>query len=258
MRDFYKKYGPWAVVTGASSGIGEEFCMQLAKLKFNLVLVARRAERLEQLSESLKSGHGIETKVIALDVSDPGFIHEIESVTKDIDVGLLINNAGFALTGDFLSNSLEEEVKLLDVNCKAPIVLAHTFGKVMREKGRGGIINVASFAGFLPMPRWANYSASKAYLLRFSEALNYELRDKNVPVLALCPSGTKTEFFQVAGIKSHGMEVSKVVNTGLENLGKNAIAIPKFGDNISATIMKFLPRKMLTKVGAKVVKVMEG
>jgi hypothetical protein len=162
------------------------------------------------------------------------------------------------LTGDFLSNSLEEEVKLLDVNCKAPIVLAHTLGKVMREKGRGGIINVASLAGFLSMPRWANYSASKAYLLRFSESLNYELRDKNVPVLALCPSGTKTEFSQVAGTKLHGIEVSKVVETGLKSLGKSAIAIPKFGDKILINVMKFLPRKIRTMVGAKVVKGMEG
>ena len=251
--NFSKKYGPWAIVTGASSGIGEEFGRQLATLKMNLVLVARRYEKLELLSHELIRAHGIEVKIVSVDVSNPDFLKDIQSVTDSLEIGLLVNNAGFALTGEFLGHTLEEELSLFHVNCSAPLILAHAFGKKMVQRGNGGIINVASVAAFLPMPFWTNYSASKAYLLHFSESLGYELRKKGVDVLALCPGGTRTEFSQVAGTKSHGMEPAEVVELALKKLGKQPVAIPGVKNQIISFINRFLPRQLLTKIGAKVV-----
>lgn len=253
MNDFYIKYGPWAIVTGASSGIGEEFCRQLADRKLNLILVSRREEKLKSVSDSLISEHGIETKIISLDISEYDFVRKIISVTQNLDVGLLINNAGFALTGNFLNHSIEEEIMLLNVNCKAPVILSHIFGTILKNKGKGGIINIASASAFLPMPGWTNYSASKAYLLHFSEALSYELREKNIDVLALCPASTSTEFSEVAGTKSGGMEVSKLVAAGLNNLGKTSCYIPGFSIRFGLFIFRFLSRKSLVLLGAKAV-----
>ena len=225
MESFYQKYGPWALITGASSGIGEEFARQLAALKFNIVIVARRKERLEILSNELINKHHVEVKIIAVDISTDNFLEQIKLATNALDIGLLINNAGFALTGNFLDNAIEKELSLLNVNCRAPLILAHYFGNKMIRKGKGGIINVASAAAFLPMPFWTNYSASKAYLLHLSEGLWFELKEKNVDVLALCPGATKTEFSKVAGTKNTGMEASEVVKIALQKLGKKSTVL---------------------------------
>lgn len=253
MINFSKKYGPWAIVTGASSGIGEEFARQLAALKMNLVLVARRKEKLELLSRELIEAHGIEVKIVSVDLSNPDFLKKVQYVTDSLEIGLLVNNAGFALTGEFLCHTLEEELSLLNVNCGAPLILAHTFGKKMAQRGNGGIINVASVAAFLPMPFWANYSASKVYLLHFSESLGYELQKKGVDVLALCPGGTRTEFSKVAGTKNGGMEPARVVELALKKLGKQPVAIAGVSNQIISFMNRFLPRQLLTKIGARVV-----
>jgi len=253
MTDFVQKYGPWAIITGASSGIGEEFAKQLAARKMNLVLVARRKEKLELLSRELIKAHGIEVKIVFADLSNPDFLEKIQSVASSLEIGLLVNNAGFALTGEFLGHTLEEELSLLNVNCRAPLMLAHTFGKKMAQRGNGGIINVASASAFLPMPFWTNYAASKAYLLHFSEGLGYELRKKGVDVLALCPGSTRTEFSKVAGTTSGGMEPNQVVELGLKKLGKQPVAIAGFSNKIISFISRFFSRKLLTKIGAGVV-----
>lgn len=250
---FYQKYGPWAIVTGASSGIGAEFCRQLAAGGFNIVLVARRGKRLEQLSNTLASNCGTKTKIVATDISAPDFIEKILSVTENTDIGLLVNNAGFALTGEFLEHEIEDEVMLLSVNCAVPIILSHVYGNIMKKRASGGIINIASAAAFLPMPNWANYSASKSYLLNFSQALSFELRKYQIDVLALCPAGTNTEFSLVAGTKSGGMEASQVVKAGLDNLGQKTSFIPGFGVRLGILSSRFLPRSLLVKLGAKAV-----
>ena len=254
MESFYQKYGSWALITGASSGIGEEFARQLAALKFNLVLIARRKQRLEILSNELINKHHVEVKIIAVDISADNFLSQIELVTNSLDIGLLINNAGFALTGNFSDNTIEKELSLLNVNCRAPLILLHYFGNEMIRRGKGGIINVASAAAFLPMPFWANYSASKAYLLHLSEGLWFELKEKNVDVLALCPGATKTEFSKVAGTKNAGMEASEVVKIALQKLGKKPTVIAGSGNRVMTFILKFFSRKLLIKIGAKVVK----
>jgi short-subunit dehydrogenase len=258
MINLKEKYGDWALVTGASSGIGEEFSKQLAALSFNLVLVARRKRRLEDLAEKLIAQHKIEVLVIDLDLTQPDFLAEIEKRITHIEVGLLINNAGFAITGGFLDDKAENQIRILDLNCRAPLILSHYFGNKMMKNGKGAIINIASASAFLPMPYWTNYAASKAYLLHFTEGLWYELQDKGVDVLALCPSGTKTEFAERANIQPHGMNVEYVVAEALRNIGKRPTSIPGFKGKFSRHILTLCSRKTLIKIGAKVVEKMRG
>jgi hypothetical protein len=162
MPSFQERYGPWALITGASSGIGAEFARQLAALGLNMVLVARRRDRIEHLALQLSERHNIRTRTIAADLSPSDFMSSIGPMTEELEIGLLVNNAGFALTGGFWDHALEKELELLNVNCRAPLILAYEFGRKMIERKRGGIIFLASMVGFASVPFWANYAASKA------------------------------------------------------------------------------------------------
>ncbi|MFZ4797940.1 MAG: SDR family NAD(P)-dependent oxidoreductase [Bacteroidia bacterium] len=250
MQPLINKYGKWALITGASSGIGAEFAMQLAALNFNLVLVARRKEKLENLSAELIAKNNIETLVISLDLSKPDFLETLMEQTNHLDIGLLINNAGFAITGSFLNDQLENQLSLLDVNCKAPLILSHYFGNKMLVKGSGGIINIASTAAFLPLPYWSNYAASKAYLLSFSEGIWHELKDKGIDVLAVCPGPTQTEFASIANVNLNGMTANDVVNYSLKNIGKKSSVIVGFANQFSNFFLRFFSRNLLIKFGA--------
>ena len=251
MNNFYKKYGPWALVTGASSGIGEAFARQLAALNFNLVLIARRQEKLLRLAGELTSQHGIEVQALAIDVSADDFLHQLELATNTLEIGLLINSAGFALTGNFLDHTMADEVSLLHVNCRAPLMLTHAFGQKMRQRGRGGIIHISSASAFLPMPGWTNYSASKVYNLHLAEGLWHELKENGIDVLALCPGATRTEFSTVAGTKQGGMAPAQVAQAGLQNLGKKPTVVAGLGNRIVTCITRFIPRRCLIEIGAK-------
>ncbi|HEY0720420.1 MAG TPA: SDR family oxidoreductase [Gammaproteobacteria bacterium] len=256
MSEFRKKYGPWALVTGASSGIGEAFCRQLAARGMHLILVARRQQRLVQLANELERQHGVQCKVIAGDLASDEFLTELFAATASLEVGLLVNNAGFAQTGNFLARPVEQHLSLLQVNCRAPLMLAHNYGNRMARRGRGGIINVASAAAFLPMPHWGNYAASKAYLLFFSEALGFELQERGVDVLALCPGATRTEFSNVAGTRHGGMEAGEVVACALKSLGKRPLAIAGFTNRLIVLFTRLCSRRLLTKIGAQTLKEM--
>src|SRR5262249_32002855 len=152
MKDFVERFGPWALVTGASSGIGEAFARRLAESGVNLVLVARREDRLRKLADDLRSQHSVSTRVVPVDLSRDDFLPAIEQATADVQVGLLVNNAGIATTGNFLDHDLGSELALLHVNSRAPLILTHHFGRSMRQRGRGGIIFVASTLAFAGVP----------------------------------------------------------------------------------------------------------
>src|SRR5262245_58764944 len=135
MKTFIERFGPWALVTGASSGIGEAFTRRLAELGVNLVLVARREERLRKLADDLQGRHSIETRIVPADLADDDFLPLMQQRTADIDVGLLVSNAGIGTTGGFLDNDLGSELAMLYVNNRAPLLLTHHFGRLMRERG---------------------------------------------------------------------------------------------------------------------------
>jgi short-subunit dehydrogenase len=180
----------------------------------------------------------------------------IEANTSDIEVGLLVNNAGFTNSGDFLDNSLDKELLLVNVNVRATMVLAHHFGQLMRDRKRGGIIFSASIAGFAAIPFWANYSASKSYDLILSEALAEELRPHNVDVLALCPGATHTEFSTYSGIFAPmmAMQPERVVNQALAKLGKRHTTVVGVLNFLTVNIYRLVPRRVASYLAGRVIR----
>ncbi|HUA07209.1 MAG TPA: SDR family oxidoreductase [Solirubrobacteraceae bacterium] len=190
-----------ALVTGASAGIGAEIATLLAARGHNLVIVARRKERLVALADKLSEEHGVRVETVACDLGKaasrariPGRIEEL-----GLDVEILVNNAGFATGGPFYEADLDRELEQVRVLVEAVVYLTRVFSPAMVERGRGGILNVASTAGMQPMPYSAGYSAAKAYVLTLSEALHQELRGHGVTVTALAPGPVETDFWDIAG-----------------------------------------------------------
>src|SRR5215471_5043269 len=250
---FVERYGPWALVTGASAGIGAEFSRQLAAMGLNLVLVARRRERIEGLARQLESTRKIEVRTIVADLSQPDFLPLIRSKTESIDVGLLVNNAGFGIAGKFLEHDVKKELALLDVNCRAPLVLTHVLGHQMAQRKRGGIIFVSSVSGYVATPYESGYAASKVYELFLAESLGYELGKEGVDVLALCPGSTDTEFHDIAGSRTvAAMAVEPVVRLALKKLGKSPVAIPGWHNRLLVYLLKMTPRRAHTFFAGRV------
>jgi hypothetical protein len=190
-----------ALVTGASAGIGSEIAKLLAARGHNLVLVARRKERLVALADELTEQHGVRAETIACDLGKPAPRGKLPGQIDEfgLDVEILVNNAGFATGGAFHEADPERELEQVRVLVEAPVALTSMFVPAMVERGRGAILNVASTAGMQPMPYSAGYSAAKAYVLTFSEALHQELRGHGVTVTALAPGPVETDFWQIAG-----------------------------------------------------------
>jgi short-subunit dehydrogenase len=244
---FLEKYGPWALVTGASSGIGVEYALQLAAKGMNLVLVARRKELMNTLATQLSEKYNVQTRVIEADLSVDGFQQAVLDGVKDLDVGLLVNNAGMNCEGQFYRGGIERNLKMIQLNVKAPYILAYEFGKLFMEKGKGGIVFTSSISAFNANPYLSHYAATKAYILSLAESMNYEFRDKNIDVLALCPGMTKSEMTR--GMKEGPMlmEVAPVVQEALDNLGKKAHVVPGFLNKAQI----FLSTRVLSRISAR-------
>jgi short-subunit dehydrogenase len=190
-----------ALVTGASAGIGSAIASQLAARGYPVVIVARRKERLTELAEDIMAKHGVRAETISCDLGKPGPRARLPARIGELglDVEILVNNAGFATGGPFHESDPERELEQVRLLVEAVVALTSAFAPRMVERGRGGILNVASTAGMQPMPYSAGYSAAKAYALAFSEALHQELRGKGVTVTALAPGPVETDFWQIAG-----------------------------------------------------------
>jgi short-subunit dehydrogenase len=192
-----------ALITGASSGIGEQFARQLSERGHELILVARREDRLRKLAGELPTT----AHVIACDLAKEAEKLEGRVSKLGVDVDLLVNNAGFGVRDRFLSESAERQAEIVRVNCEAVVTLTHAFLRPMVERGRGGVITVASTAGMQPLPYEAVYGASKAFALNFTEALHMEYRATGVRILAVNPGPVPTEWQQVAGYDESGAEM---------------------------------------------------
>ena len=189
------------LITGASAGIGVEFARELARRGSNLVLVARRKERLDALAAELESAHGITVTVVPLDLSLPGAGATIlaEAQRQGVTITSVINNAGFGTQGPFHLDVAARLTEEITVNVSSLVDISRTFIEPLRESGTGFLVNVASLAGYFPSPRMAVYAATKAFVLNFTEALWFESRDSGLRVLSVAPGATQTEFFDVAG-----------------------------------------------------------
>ena len=243
---------PIAVVTGASSGIGEEFARQLASRGYDLVLVARRIDRLQELADKLRPVHGVECVAFEANLANPKdrdrLCHALAADQGRVEI--LINNAGFGTHGFFRETDLERDLELIDVNCAAPVHLTKRLLPWMLERRRGFVMNVASLSAFMPGPVMAMYFASKAFLLSFSEALWEECRDTGVTVTALCPGTVRTEFQGRAGLskdaRSSGtvpIPVERVVDDALAALfGGKRVVIPGYQAKIAAMLSRVVPK----------------
>lgn len=268
MGGFKEKYGPWALVTGASSGLGEEFARGLAERGLNLVLVARRKDRLDSLAQELAAAHGVEARAVPADLSELDSLETLKAATEGMEIGLLINSAGFTNTGPVLDNEMEDEVRLLHVNCRAPLMLAKEYGTAMKARGRGGILFLSSALGFMPVPLWSQYAASKAYNLLLAEGMAVEMEGTGVDIMAFCPGGTRTEFLDVAQLDSGRlsslyervmfMDAPEVVAIALNKLGKKTTVIAGLQNNLMVLSGRITPRKVLAKIGLSFIAGMQG
>jgi hypothetical protein len=249
--------GKTALITGASSGIGESFAYELASRQMNLVLVARSEDKLQVLATQLRDRYNISVEVITADLSreGEGFRVYDKVQARQLHVDMLINNAGFSTHGAFesiLSNKDHWQVML---NVVSVVDLTHAFIPAMLAKGAGSIINIGSTTSFYPLPRQAVYAATKAFVLSFSEALWIEYRKRGIKVLALCPGATNTGFFDVMGrdVVAGKHSPQKVVRVGLSALEHNRpYVIPGFKNSFESNILpRLLPRAaMATLVGS--------
>lgn len=235
----------WALITGASSGIGAEFARQLAARGMHLILVARREELMQALAQELFTAHGTKTEVIPEDLGDPQaparLISEIERRGREIE--LLVNNAGFGYVSEIETSDLARVMQLVQLNIAALTELTYRVLPGMMQRGHGGIINVSSVAGFQPVAYMGPYAASKAYVLHFTESLWAEAREKGVTVTALCPGTTRTDFFDVAGAapgwleKHSSQDVPTVVKTALKALEKKRSYVVSGWKNYILTLL---------------------
>ncbi len=233
---FSDKYGPWALVTGASAGIGEAFAREIAARGINVALVARRGERLEAIAADIEARGQARALAIAVDLTDEHCVETISTALELRHIGLLVNNAGAGQTGRFLDHELDDELTTLELNCRAPLKLAHHFGRAMRAEGRGGIIMLASIAGLLPTPEFAGYSATKAWNRFLGEALHAELAGDGIDVVSLCPGLTASEFFGKVNVDPSGwpwplragaiLSADEVARAGLRGLGRTSQVVP--------------------------------
>lgn len=237
-----------ALITGASSGIGKEFAITLSKMGYDLILVARRKHKLEELKEELNTN----IEVIQLDISSTYNCMKLYNKVKDDDIDILINNAGFGLFGEFKDTSLDKELDLIDLNIKTVHTLTKLFVQKFEKEKKGYILNVASIAAYFPGPLMACYYASKSYVLNLTEAINEELRqnNSNVYIGALCPGPVETEFNKIAKVKFKikSLTPKEVVKYAVDKMfKKKMIIIPGKQIKIMTKLSKFLPEKQKLK-----------
>ncbi|MGB0619403.1 MAG: SDR family NAD(P)-dependent oxidoreductase [Myxococcota bacterium] len=220
------RYGDWALVTGASAGIGTALARQIAADGMNVVLSARREDRLRSLAAELEREYEVETRIVVADLGEAGGAAGLAEAVADLDIGLLVNNAGLGYAGRFDLLDGERLRRLVTVNCEAPLVLTHALVQGMRERGRGGVLFTGSVAGRQPLPLHAVYAATKAFDAQLGEALWAELRASNIDVLVLEPGTVETEFQEVAGeIPHRGADADQVAALGLRSLGEQPSVI---------------------------------
>ncbi len=258
--------GKWAVVTGASSGLGVDFARELASRGANVVLVARRKDRLEQVADELRSKHGAEVEVVALDLSSSDAPLELHRRMKDggRDIEILVNNAGFGIFGLVLEIPFERVEQMLDLDIAALVHLSRLFGIDMVARGSGYVLQVASIGAYQASPTYASYAAAKSFVLHFGEAFDYELSGTGVSCTVLSPGMTETEFLDVSGQSPTWfqrlvmMPSSKVASIGIRAmLRRRRSIIPGVLNSVMAWFIRFMPRRFTHWVAWRTMKTPE-
>lgn len=262
---FRSRYGPWAVVAGASEGLGAQFAGQLAAKGLNIVAVARRQELLDRLAEEIAGAHGVEVRTVALDLAAPDAAATLREHTRDLEVGLVVYNAALSAIGSFLESDLADQLRMLDINCRMPLILAHEFGREMVARGRGGLLLVSSMSGMQGSPLIATYAATKAFDTVLGEGLWAELRGSGVDVLAFCAGATRTPNYESSKPRKLSrfapavMEPAEVAAEALAALGTAPSAIAGRGNRIGALLMgRLLPRRWAIEIMDRTTRSMYG
>ena len=252
-KQFVAKYGPWAVVTGASSGIGKAFAIAVAEKGLSVVLVARRKDELLQVANHLNS-KGVETRIITANLASSSEVQRLHQATSELNIGLFIASAGFGTSGEFIRGEVEDELSMIDVNCRALAASAHHFGRRFKRSG-GGIILLSSIVAFQGNANSANYSATKAYVQTLAEGLQSELKEHGVDVLACAPGPTASGFAERANMKL-GMTLTPdtVAKKSLSALGRRTTVLPGFLSKLLKYIMFGLPRWARTRIMSSVMR----
>lgn len=249
----FRRYGQWAVVTGASSGIGRELAIQLGEAGLNLVLVARSQAVLQQLADELIEKHGIAVRVVPADLAEAAAVEHLVAATNALDVGLLVASAGFGTSGRFLELTPADELNMLNVNCRALLLLSWHFGRRFAERGRGGLVLMSSIVGFQGVPNAAHYAATKAYVQSLAEALAVELKPHGVDVLAAAPGPTNSGFAQRAGMQmGAALSPAAVAQGTLQALGRTSTVLPGLLSKVLVYALALLPRAMRVRIMGQV------
>jgi len=248
-RRLRSKYGAWALVTGASDGIGKAIAGQLAEAGFNLVLVARRREVLEALAADLARQHRIEARALALDLGQRTAVSTLVSATEDLDVGLLAAVAGFGTSGGFVDGLLDRELDMVDVNCRAVVELSHHFAGRFVAQRRGGLILMSSLLAFQGVPRAATYAATKAFIQTFAEGLRLELSRSGVDVVSCAPGPVRSGFEARANMRMSSAASPQVVaRQTLDALGRRTTVRPGFLSKFLEASLLPLPRRARSQI----------
>ncbi len=253
---FREKYGQWALVTGASAGIGLEFARGLAREGMSVVLTARREDRLNHLAAELKQQHGAETRVVAADLAVPEGADRLADAVADLPIAFLVNNAGFGYAGRFDKLATDRLRAMVIVNCLAPVVLTSRILPAMVQRGRGAVVIVGSVAGRQPLPLHAVYSATKGFDLLLGEALWAEFRGTGIDAIVVEPGPTQTEFQAVAGENvgpNHGEPAENIVRVTFDALGKQPSVVSGWFNWVRANATRLAPRSTVAIIAKKVI-----
>lgn len=249
MNDFRRRYGPWAVVTGANAGIGKAIAHELAARELNLVAVARRQNLLKALKDELEGRYRVEVHALALDLTEPGAVERIAHAAEGKEIGLVVPAAGMAIAGEFTATAPERNAAMAQLNMVVPMQLVQRFAGGMAERGRGGVLLVSSLFAYQGIPCVANYAATKAYLLTLGEALHVELGRRGVDVSVLSPGLTDTDmpaglpldFSRLPMLRQSPQEVAR---TGVRALGRKPTVVSGWTNKFYAWQNRLLPRSL--------------
>lgn len=260
---FGERYGRWAIIAGASEGIGAAYAEELAARKLNLVLIARRVDVLASLAERLSRKYQVNVRSIVLDLADSYVSEQIYREVSDLEVGLLVYNAAFSAIGPFLERPMHDHIKEIHTNALTPLQLIYLLAKPMLDRGRGGIVLMSSLSAFQGSPYISTYAATKAFNIVLAEGLWDEWRERGVDVLVCISGAVKTPSYlasepsQTGGLGDMTMEPEQVVREALHTLGRQPYVIPGGLNRISSFVMRhLLPRSSAIKLMGRVLRKM--
>lgn len=257
--NYKEKYGEFALITGGSSGIGKAIATELAGKGLSLILVARRAEELEQAAKEIKGKHTVDVVCISADLLTIEGVQTVKEETLKYQVGLLVPAAGLEVNGTFENNSLEKELRVIQLNVTVTMELTHHFVQKMVPRKKGGILLVSSLSGHMPNPYFANYAGTKAYVQNFGASLYGELRPKGIDVTILSPGLTNTPMTADNGVDwsktpMQAMSPEEVAKTAVNALGKKLIAVPGLKNRMMGAMAKHSPVQMQAIMNEKMMK----